>query len=106
LLYRTTAPKVFTAHILRAVQKSLDAMLRTDRVLYRAWRTVRRGEGTGTALDECFGVPILRSYTHGSMRALFRDFSSLTVTAHGSGRHLERLRSNPLGYLWLAEATK
>jgi SAM-dependent methyltransferase len=106
LLYRTIAPKVFTAHLLRAVQRSLDAVLRTDRILYRALRAVRREEGAGTAVYECFGVPILRSYTRASMCALFRDFSSLTLTAHGSGRSLARLGNDPLGYLWLAEATK
>jgi SAM-dependent methyltransferase len=106
LLYRTIAPKVFAAHVLRSAQKSLDAVLRTDRILYRALRSVRRDEGAGTAVYECFGVPILRSYTRASMGALFRDFSSLTLTAHGSGRSLAKLANDPFGYLWLAEATK
>ncbi len=113
LLYRTLAPKVFGAHVLRAVQKSLDAVLRTDRVLYRASRSTKLGERAGTAVYECFGVPILRSYTLKRLRALFRDFSILNITVHGSGLkwadvglHLERRASNPLGYLWLVEATK
>ncbi|HYM07198.1 MAG TPA: class I SAM-dependent methyltransferase [Terriglobales bacterium] len=112
-LYRTMAPKVFVAHALRAMQRCLDLVLRTDRAIYRVLRRLKIGDRAGTAIYECFGVPILRSYSHRSMRALFRDFSALKLSSHGSGlplptmnRRFDRLASNPLGYLWLAEAVK
>lgn len=92
LLYRTIAPKVAFAHILRAVQASLDAIIRTDRIFYRTLRAMRFAEGSGTAVYECFGVPVLRSYTLRGLHTLFRDFSSVRVSSHG--------------YLWLVEATK
>ena len=109
-LYRTAAPKVFIAHLLRAFQDCLDVGLRTDRFIYRAWRAVSTGDRAGTAIDECFGVPILRSYTRRGMYSLFRSFSSIHLSSHGFGplsmANTDYRASNPLGYLWLAEAVK
>lgn len=114
LLYRTLAPKLLGTHALRGVQRGLDAVLGTDRVLYRLARRIKLNEeGLGTMIYEGFGVPILRSYTRSGMQTLFKDFSSMRLTAYGVGlppaswfSALDRLRSNPLGYLWLAEARK
>ncbi len=97
-----------------AVCSGLDAVLRTERVLYRAARaTGLQGGPFGTMIYECFGVPILRSYTRRSMQALFGNFSSVRLRAYGVGLPpagafgaLDCLPSNPLGYLWLAEAKK
>lgn len=114
LLYRRWAPKLLAAHALRGIQAGVDAMLRTDRILYRASRRARLGENTiGTAIYECFGVPVLRSYTRSGMETLFHSFRSLQLTAHGTG--LQRVPfgepsngrlGSTLGYLWLAEARK
>ncbi len=114
LLYRTWSPKLLAAHALRGLQWGIDRLSRQERTLYRAALRARLGEERlGTALYECFGVPILRSYTRSGMRCLFQDFSSLVLTARGVGlpprkvsAPLDRLRSNPLGYLWVAEARK
>ena len=110
LLYRRSAPKVLAAHMLRAFQDCLDAGLRKDRIIYRAWRAVRTGNPSGTAIEECFGVPILRSYTRRGMSSLFRKFSSVRLSSRGFGS-IFRTKTNPeasapLGYLWLAEAIK
>jgi SAM-dependent methyltransferase len=109
-LYRTLAPKVFVAHFLRAFQNRLDASLRTDRLLYRALGAINIGERHGTAIYECFGVPILRSYTRSQVSNLFRGFSSMRLSSHGFGllpaAMNRKLVSNPLGYLWLAEVVK
>jgi len=96
-LYRRASPKVLGAHALRGAQRVVDAALRKRASLYRAARAVGIGERHGTAIYECFGVPVLRSYTRYRMLRLFREFSSVTLTAHG--------RRGP-GYLWLARAVK
>jgi SAM-dependent methyltransferase len=99
LLYRTWAPKLLAAHTLRGVQAIVDLLCRTDHAVYRALRRIRPGEDNfGTMLYECFGVPILRSYTAGGMRTLFKDFDGVRLTAYGTGP--------ATGYLWLAEAKK
>ena len=112
-LYRTLSPKVLAAHALRALQRCIDGALRQERSLYKITRSLRAGHNWGTALDECFGVPILRSYTRREMRMLFRNFASLSLSSHGVGlpplginRWIEGSGSNALGYLWLAEAMK
>jgi SAM-dependent methyltransferase len=114
LLYRTWSPKLLAAHSLRGAQAAIDVLLNTDRMCYRAalaWKP--GGERLGTMVYECFGVPILRSYTRGAMLRLFRGFSFVRLTAHGTNfppralsERLDRLQTNPLGYLWLAEARK
>jgi len=111
-LYRTTSPKVLGAHALRGFQRCVDAVLQTDRALYRSARAFGVGDGLGTAIYECFGVPILRSYTQRGVRALFRDFASVRLSSHGPAfltRRLPVKDATPigvLGYLWLAEAKK
>jgi SAM-dependent methyltransferase len=113
MLYRRWAPKLLVAHALRGIQAGLDTVFRTDRILYKASRAVRLAERTmGTAFYECFGVPILRSYTRAGMEVLFSDFRSVQLTAHGSGLpavhaldSLNSRASQPSGYLWLAEAS-
>jgi SAM-dependent methyltransferase len=113
-LYRTYSPKLLATHALRAAQRLVDGALGTDRALYRAARALGLGgERLGTAVYECFGVPILRSYTRRGMARLFDDFESVRLTAYCVGlppagvfRPLDRWKSNPLGYLWMAEAIK
>jgi len=112
-LYRTVSPRLLLAHALRALQAALDAVFRTNRVLYRWARTLGVGDRWGTAIYECFGVPILRSYTRRGMQKQFRDFASVRLTSHGPSiftrgaprRHWS-LTAEILGYLWLAEAVK
>jgi ubiquinone/menaquinone biosynthesis C-methylase UbiE len=114
MLYRTLSPKLLAAHALRSLQAGCDTLLRTDRIFYRLARSWVIGEATlGTAIYECFGVPILRSYTRRGMRRLFGDFRSIRLTARSVGvppaalsRRLDRLQVNPLGYIWVAELEK
>jgi SAM-dependent methyltransferase len=112
-LYRTLSAKLLSAHALRGVQTGLDTLLRRERCLFQAARTMPMDQNLGTAVFECFGVPILNSYTRRQMSALFREFSSKRFTAHGAGipllglnRFLESPGGTPLGYLWLAEVRK
>jgi ubiquinone/menaquinone biosynthesis C-methylase UbiE len=112
-LYRMLAPKLMAAYVLRGIQRAIDTTLHTDRSLYRLTRAVGMQRFLGTAIHECFGVPILRSYTATQMRLLFRDFSCLRLSCHGVGlppigcnQIFEASVGRFLGYLWLAEATK
>ena len=99
LLYRRWAPKVLLAHVFRGAQAAMDAVLRTDHGIYRLLRRLRPAESAfGTMLYECFGVPVLRSYTAAGMRSLFKDYDHVTLTAYGTGP--------ASGYFWLAEAKK
>ncbi len=97
MLYRRVSPKVLGAHVLRGAQHGIDALLRTDGSLYRAARALGVAERYGTAVYECFGVPVFRSYTREGMRRLFGQFSSMQLSAHGH---------RGSGYLWLARAVK
>jgi SAM-dependent methyltransferase len=112
-LYRLMSPKLLAAHSLRIVQSAVDRLLRTDRSFYRLARRVHMPESFGTAVYECFGVPILRSYTRSAMVRLFSDFSTVKLTCHGIGlpplginSHLEAHAASVFGYLWLAEVVK
>lgn len=112
-LYRTVAPKLIVAHLLRGVQRGVDGLLETDRAFYHLIRASRIKRYAGTAVHECFGVPILRSYTAREVRALFRNFSFVRLSCHGVGlppigcnRFIERVGGKLFGYLWLAEAVK
>jgi ubiquinone/menaquinone biosynthesis C-methylase UbiE len=112
-LYRTLAPKLLVAHTLRGLQSGIDKLAHTDRSLYRLSRRLKSEALMGTAISECFGVPILRSYTRRQMRFLFRDFTLLRLTCHGAGlpplginRLTEAACGSTLGYLWLAELVK
>ena len=112
-LYRTIAPKLLCAHALRGFQTCLDTLFRTDRILYRSVRAVGFEDIWGTAIHECFGVPILRSYTRRGMKSLFSGFGSVRLSSHGprimppgAPLRAKPLTAKVLGYLWLAEAVK
>jgi len=112
-LYRTVSPKLLGAHALRSLQRCMDAVFRTDRIIYQALRAWDVNDTLGTAFYECFGVPILQSYTRQGMMTLFRDFSAVSLSSHGPAfltrgpsQLKKQMRSDALGYLWLAEVRK
>lgn len=74
LLYNRWSPRVLIAHLFRGFQGLLDRIFGTRRCLYNLLKG-RHAEGIlGTALLECFGVPVLRSYSIDAMEELFTDF--------------------------------
>lgn len=112
-LYRRLSPKLLVAHFLRALQRSVDFVLRTDRIFYKFSRLLNLENWVGTAVSECFGVQILRSFTRSGMLSLFQEFSSINLTAYGVGLPpiginylFDTSDGNPLGYLWQAKAVK
>ena len=93
MIYRTTSPKLLVAHLLRGVQSVVDTFTRRKQSLLRAaeFLGLDRIDGT-TMVRECFGVPVLKSYTKGGARRLFSQFEIISVS--------------PRGFLWLVEARK
>jgi len=111
-LYRTYSPKILLALALRRLQKGLDWLLGTERIILRLSNRLLVERLMGTALQECFGVPILRSYTERQVRGLFKDFVEVRVSPVGFGflpSVLSRA-SHPghdgFGYLYVVEANK
>lgn len=111
-LYRRFTPKVAVAQGLRLIQAALDAILGSDRCIYRLLR--RKGSHNrwfGTMFLECFGVPYLKSYSRKQIRNLFGDFSTLELKSVGA--NLGRLSpfsakagAGRFGYFWYITATK
>lgn len=110
-LYRLLSPKVFAAHAIRGVARGIEVVLRQDRCLYRWCSRLGSDHCLGTMLLECLGVPILKSYTRRQIRSMFSCFDSMRAYPIGMGLPLGVVRAidggrNPLGALWLIEATK
>ncbi len=93
LVYRSSSPKVMGAHVLRAFQRILDAITGRERIVLRFLERMGWDMPDGTTMvRECFGVPILKSYTKRELKALFRSFRIDQIRAYG--------------FLWLVTATK
>jgi len=101
-LYNSLSVKLLAAHALRAIQSGIDAVTGQDRFIFRKLLASRYGQRTGTMLHECFGVPVLRSYTSSGMRRLLRNFHVDSLASFGSGSDEAQVG----GYLWVAEAHK
>lgn len=83
-LYRTLSPKLLIAHFLRGFQWTIDRLTGGDGALLSIVRRFHLESLMGTALLECFGVPILRSYTADQMRHMFQRFEILELTPCGN----------------------
>jgi len=110
-LYNTWSPKVFGAHILRGIQLVVDKITGGHRVIYRALNQSRFANSYGTMVQECFGTPILRSFTKAGMRQLFSDFEIVTLRAYGSALPFVNEKNNSLlsqsmGFLWVIQVRK
>lgn len=111
-LYRRGALKVAVAQWLRRIQAALDALLGTDRGIYRLLRRLgSHNRWFGTMFLECFGVPYLKSYNEEEIRALFSAYSSVELLTTGAS--LGRLApkgqtTSPTssGYFWFVTAQK
>jgi SAM-dependent methyltransferase len=116
ILYRRWSPKVLAAHILRYIQSVVDRATRRERTLYAFLKNHNWVESVcGTAVLECFGVPVLRSFTRSGMQRLFARFVienlvSLGDNSFGLLRPLARadrqLNSRILGVHYLIVVTK
>lgn len=111
-LYRTLSPKLLIAHCLRKFQKFIDLLTNKERSIY-TYLKGRHGEATlGTMLLECFGVPVLESYSAGQMRTLFSKFDIQRLRAVGNvfpsplSRVEGKAAQNLLGVYWRIDCRK
>jgi ubiquinone/menaquinone biosynthesis C-methylase UbiE len=93
-LYNSTSIKLRGAHALRKVQTIVDKMIgRQDSLLSLARRMPERQ--FGTMFIECFGVPVLKSYTLKQVQELFHRY------------HIENCeRVGHMGSFWYIQARK
>jgi len=109
-LYRKPAPKVAVAKLLRAIQRSLDLLIGSDRCIYALLKRVGSpNQSFGTMFHECFGVPYMKWYNRAEISALFADFGAVkafSIGANLGGLAGGAVRPSPLGYFWVVEATK
>jgi ubiquinone/menaquinone biosynthesis C-methylase UbiE len=106
-LYRTASPKVFTAHVLRFISRILDSITFQDRLLWKIINKFGSNHSFGTMILECFGVPILRSYTKSQIREMFSMFQDVEIGVSGIGipgtdinRMLDNYGNRFLGTMW------
>jgi ubiquinone/menaquinone biosynthesis C-methylase UbiE len=84
-LYRSASPKVLTARVLRLISGIVDGVTLQDRLI---WKTIKRfgsDHRFGTMILECFGAPILRSYTQSRITEMFSIFSEVEIGFSGTG---------------------
>jgi SAM-dependent methyltransferase len=115
-LYNSWSVKASAAHLLRRVQSILDKLSGRDRVLFRLLLKSAYGQRTGTMIHECFGVPVLKSYTANGMRRLITEFEIEFLTSCGSGTSGAEMSTandrgtaasaKSFGYLWVVVARK
>jgi len=83
-LYRSGSIKIEAAKFLRKFQGILDGILGTDRVIYKIFLSkISSSNRFGTMFHECFGVPILNSYTAEEIKELFLPFKSVSIEING-----------------------
>ena len=93
-LYNSNSTKLRVAHGLRRVQSTLDRLLGKESCLLPLARALPQ-ERFGTMFIECFGVPILKSYSQSEIAEMFRAFRVR--------RHIEIGHHNSF---WFTEAEK
>jgi ubiquinone/menaquinone biosynthesis C-methylase UbiE len=110
MIYRKFSAKVQVALLLRRIQSFLDIVFRTDRIFYKALRANHsHSKKFGTMFLECFGVPILNSYTNVEVKKLFLEFTKVTIEPYGNNLgslSIKKSGYNFFGYLWLVTAKK
>lgn len=87
-LYRTFAIKVLSAHILRFMQKIVSLFTKSKKPIYdlilndyKSFQKLSLKKGTMYA--ECFGVPVLESYTKLELKRYFNKFSKVEIIPYG-----------------------
>jgi len=106
-LYRKASPKVFIAHMLRIFSRVVDSITFQDRLLWKIIKKFGSNQYFGTMILECFGVPILRSYTKSQIREMFSIFQDMEIGVSGIGipgadinRMLDNYGNRFLGTMW------
>src|SRR5262249_23202331 len=108
-LYRKPSLKVGIAQALRLAQTGLDAVTHRHRTLYHLLRERHWPNLLGTMVLECFGVPILKWYSHNDVMKLFAAFRILRLDRVGYNlpfRNPSGDGKTRWGYMWLAHIQK
>lgn len=76
-LYRWWSPKLMVANAMRRILP--------DSYKGKMCQMLRGGARLGTMLEECLGVPVMRSYAKRQIECLFSCFEDVKIGATGSG---------------------
>jgi hypothetical protein len=110
VLYRTFSIKIIIAKLLRLIQNVLSLVLFSDRVFYKLFKNIKPNTFMGTMIHECFGVPLLKSYTKNQILEMFRMFDAVKVETFGNnfGKFslINKNKENKFGFLWFITAKK
>jgi len=112
-LYRKWAPKLVVARCLRRIAHMVGVSFGlTGNPDEKAGGKSGVSQHLGTMLRECFGAPVLKSYTCREIRELFRGFDIRSITAVGAGVpaiggvSVSGRRTTVLGSYWLVRVEK
>lgn len=83
-IYNSASPKVMTAIFLRSIQKFIDRLFQTDKIVFKWVNRINIEKYFGTALLECFGVPYLNSYTKKEAEELVSQFDIESIGTIGN----------------------
>lgn len=110
VLYRTWSIKVLIAKFFRLIQSFFSILFFTDKVFYKLLKNVKPNTFLGTMVHECFGVPILKSYTKQQILAMFKLFDSVKIETYGNnfGKFslTNKNQENKYGFLFFITAKK
>jgi SAM-dependent methyltransferase len=86
MLYRSGNPKWWATAFLRWLSRQVDRLSgERDVIARRLRRGAEVGSSQGTALLELFGVPVLNAFSNAQCRAMFAQFSEVTISNHQPG---------------------
>ena len=82
ILYRKHSPKLILANSFRSLQKVVGFILKKENPIYNMVKRMD-SDRFGTIFKECFGVPILNSYTKREIQYIFNDFKIEKIKSVG-----------------------
>jgi SAM-dependent methyltransferase len=85
MLYRTGNPKWLATRALRVLAPVIERTVLRTPIADRLRQDGRAHDERGTALLELFGCPVLKAFSNDETRALFSDFSSVSISNHQPG---------------------
>ena len=113
MLYRRASLKVMAAHLLRAFSRFVDCVTFGDRRIWTALSKYGTRHRFGTMFLECFGVPILRSYTKQGLDRLFSGFKNIEIYKSGMGlpiagvnKKMDAFLNGIFGTMWIVKCKK
>jgi len=110
MVYRTFSLKVMVAKALRIMQYFFSVGLQSKTIFYKLLRERKsHSEKFGTMFLECFGSPLINSYTKKQIINLFYQFSKVEISTYSSNfgsLSKKKMGVNKFGYFFLITAKK